>query len=281
MVWAYFWAAILGGVLLSVVVEQTTGYAPWGWGAVGAVLGITAVAAFHALYLQLRPGREIRRGVTPKVSRMLLPTLSKGDLHTDYGTLLHYGDAAVMIQQNGGRSLTTRPRPQQDQSIAEIVRVVACLSLWINTLGQAARRETGVALQVLLEDLSRTTDEVLAAPTWENLRVTYLNRLPPVSKFVSASVSVYVSPQSDIVAHWQNLHTSPTDSTTLRRLACAMLEIVITEMRTVQGCQMVTVGCAALTSCVSRDPSCLANKVTEAKLLNDVYHFAQQTTSAG
>jgi hypothetical protein len=281
MLWAYIWAAILGGVLLSVVVEQTTGYAPWGWGAVGAVLGVVAVAAFHALYLQLRRTGELRPGVTPSLGPRPVPTAPVGDLHTDYGTLLHCGDVVVTLERDGRLSLTTWSRPElQDQGVAEVVRVVACLSLWINVLGQAARGEAGVPLGVLLDDLDRTTEEVIAAPRWENLQVTYLAGLPPAGQSVSASASIHMSPQTDMIAHWKDLNTGPTDATTFRRVACAMLEAVIEELATVQGCQMVTAGCAAVTAGVRHDPSWLANQVSEAVLLGNVYRFAEQNSGS-
>lgn len=38
MAWA-LWGAILGGVLLSAAIQEITGYAAWGWGLVGAIIG--------------------------------------------------------------------------------------------------------------------------------------------------------------------------------------------------------------------------------------------------
>lgn len=273
MLWAYFWAAILGGVFLSVVVEQTTGYAPWGWGAVGAVFGIVAVAAFHALFLQLRRVGTLGPAVAASPDPRPASTVPAEDLETEYGTLLHCGDVLIDFKQDGRFSLTAWSRPDL-QHMDEVVPVVACFSLWISVLGLAARRESPVLYETLIEDLNRAIEEVIAAPRWENLRVTYIDRLPLANQSVSASASLYVSPDSDLVMLWEYLNTGPEDATTHRRLACTMLEAVIEKLATVQGCQMVTVGCAAITTAVREDPSWLTNVVTEIALLGNISKFA-------
>lgn len=38
MIWI-FWGAMIGGIGLSVIVQEISGYAAWGWGALGAIIG--------------------------------------------------------------------------------------------------------------------------------------------------------------------------------------------------------------------------------------------------
>ena len=97
---------------------------------------------------------------------------------------------------------------------------------------------------------------------------------------MSATASVYLSPQSDLVVRWDGLDVAhDADPSTLRVLACATLESTIDEMVTAHGCEALVAGLSAVSVIARRTPPKLADPVTRMMLLNRAYVTAVEFTS--
>lgn len=202
------------------------------------------------------------------------------DIPTDYGDLRHWGDAHVNLEPDGQIRLDVQTRNVEHAYsrvvAADAIRIVACLSAWVSSLGQAARGETGVALETLLNDLDRTIEEIIESRSGEGLTLRYPARLPNVKQAISASTSIYFTPDSELLSLWNGLQTSKSDTTTLRKFACRLLDVALHDMGIANARDVLWIGCAAVSAAVRNDPSLPADALAEATLVANVYRFAEE-----